>query len=78
MDAEENVQIGQGAMLQSLALAMRRKFICENAPRCLKCRNRQVRLVYWLNIPAKWSCRVCKFRFRFEPFKVISDAHRPR
>lgn len=59
------------------ALAQRRMFLCERAPRCPHCdRSGQVQLTDWLCTPAQWKCRHCRTRFPFEP-PQYSDPNPP-
>lgn len=39
-----------------------------NVPKCPSCGNEQVQIIDW-NKPAQWKCRICKFKFEFEPTK---------
>lgn len=49
-------------------LTERRVFLCSNGPVCPKCKDAQVQLIEYINIkPATWKCRICKFKFEFEP-----------
>ena len=46
----------------------REKFIRYNYPSCPKCSDRsQIQIVSALVQPAKWRCRICNFRWEYEP-----------
>ena len=50
-----------------IEVAKRRNALCAMPPKCPKCHNEQVQLVSWKWVPAKWKCRMCRYRFIHEP-----------
>lgn len=51
------------------AIASRQNLIYKNVPRCPACNNEQVQIMD-SSVPAKWRCRVCKYKFEYEPVKA--------
>ena len=61
------MRMTSGTMARALALTERRLRVSRHAPGCLRCRSTQCQLREWLQVPARWKCRICKFRFVYEP-----------
>lgn len=50
------------------AIVKRREFLCANVPVCSNClEQRQIQLVNWTNEIAEWKCRMCGYKFNYEP-----------
>ncbi len=49
-----------------LEAADRMDFLCRAAPRCPTCDTYQVQIIK-TEAPAVWRCRICKYRWGFEP-----------
>lgn len=45
--------------------------LSRHAPRCFRCGDRQVQHTD-INRPAQWRCRICRYRFEFEPITVTN------
>lgn len=61
-------------VLDGVLQGMRRRTrICGLAPLCPACRTRQVQLIDARPL-AKWKCRHCKHKWRFEPLTSISNS----
>lgn len=51
-----------------LGLTDRREMLSKNVPKCPECdEERQIQLVDWSVIPARWRCRECRSPFGYEP-----------
>lgn len=49
-------------------LLRRKDFICSHVPHCPRCREQmQIQVTDYVGVPAKWKCRMCKYRFEYEP-----------
>lgn len=49
----------------------RRIFLSKINISCTNCgETKQIQLVNFLITPAKWKCRICKFKFEFEPILI--------
>jgi transposase-like protein len=47
-------------------LTKRRLLLCFFAPYCPECGELQIQLVEWICYPARWKCRVCKYKWEQE------------
>ena len=57
-----------GKLIQNaLKSANRREWLCKHVPTCPVCKEKQVQLLRWFIDPAVWKCRICKYKWSYEP-----------
>lgn len=52
---------------EAVACAKRRERLAKSIPLCPKCSNEQVQLTSYMDCLASWRCRICYYRFNYEP-----------
>lgn len=45
----------------------RRQDLCKHPPLCPECLADQIQIINSYDKPASWKCRICKWKFTYEP-----------